>query len=108
MGKKLRWRVLLIVLVVVGAIAGYVFTGYQHAKKEWTGPGQPGLKDALKKAIKLGLDLRGGIFGRITALDEERGFVILQVSDNAKIKVLRSAIGGLASEPEATSVTTAT
>ncbi len=61
MGKKLRWRVLLIVLVIVGSIAGYVFTGYQHAKKEWTGPGQPGLKDALKKAIKLGLDLRGGI-----------------------------------------------
>jgi preprotein translocase subunit SecD len=61
LGKKLRWRVLLIVLVVVGSIAGYVFTGYQHAKKEWTGPGQPGLKDALKKAIKLGLDLRGGI-----------------------------------------------
>ena len=61
MGKKLRWRVLLIVLVVVGSIAGYVFTGYQHAKREWTGPGQPGVKDALKKAIKLGLDLRGGI-----------------------------------------------
>ena len=36
----------------------------------------------------------GGIFGRITALDEERGFVILQISDNTKIKVLRSAIGG--------------
>jgi len=47
----------------------------------------------------------GGIFGRITAMDEERGFVILQVSDNAKIKVLRSAIGGLAGEPEATAVT---
>ena len=29
----------------------------------------------------------GGIFGRITALDEERGFVILQISDNTKIKV---------------------
>jgi preprotein translocase subunit YajC len=42
----------------------------------------------------------GGIFGRITALDEERGFVILQVSDSAKIKVLRSAIAGLAGEPE--------
>ena len=61
MGKKLRWRVLLIVLVVAGAIAGYVFTGYSHAKKEWTGPGGPNLKDALKSAIKLGLDLRGGI-----------------------------------------------
>ncbi len=61
MGKKLRWRVLLIVLVVAGAVAGYVFTGYSHAKKEWTGPGGPTLKDALKSAIKLGLDLRGGI-----------------------------------------------
>lgn len=61
MGKKLRWRVLLIVLVVAGAIAGFVMTGYAHARKEWTGPGGPALKDALKKAIKLGLDLRGGI-----------------------------------------------
>jgi preprotein translocase subunit YajC len=43
----------------------------------------------------------GGIFGRITALDDERGFVILQISDNTKIKVLRSAIAGLAAEPEA-------
>jgi preprotein translocase subunit SecD len=61
LGKKLRWRVLLIVLVVAGAIAGYVATGYAHAKKDWTGPGSPGFKDALKSAIKLGLDLRGGI-----------------------------------------------
>jgi len=43
----------------------------------------------------------GGIFGRISALDEERGFVILQISDNTKIKVLRSAVAALASEPEA-------
>ena len=50
----------------------------------------------------------GGIFGRITALDDERGFVILQISDNTKIKVLRSAISGLAGEPEATTSTTAT
>jgi preprotein translocase subunit SecD len=50
-----------ILVVVVGAIAGYVATGYAHAKKDWTGPGAPGLKDALKSAIKLGLDLRGGI-----------------------------------------------
>jgi preprotein translocase subunit SecD len=53
--------VLLIVLVVAGAVAGYVGMGYAHAKKEWTGPGSPSLKDALKSAIKLGLDLRGGI-----------------------------------------------
>ena len=50
----------------------------------------------------------GGIFGRITALDEERGFVILQISDNTKVKVLRGAISGLAGEPEATSNTAAT
>jgi preprotein translocase subunit SecD len=61
LGKKLRWRVLLILLVLAGAVAGYVFVGYSHAQKEWTGPGKPTLKDALKKAIKLGLDLRGGI-----------------------------------------------
>ena len=61
MGKKLRWRVLLIVLVVAGAVAGFVWTVTTTRKKDWTGPGSPGLKDALKKAIKLGLDLRGGI-----------------------------------------------
>ena len=43
----------------------------------------------------------GGLFGRITAMDDERGFVILQISDNTKVKVLRSAVAGLASEPEA-------
>jgi preprotein translocase subunit YajC len=41
-----------------------------------------------------------GIFGRVAALDEERGFVVLQIADNVKIKVLRSAIGGLAGEGE--------
>ena len=61
MGKKVRWRVLLILVVVAGAVAGYVFMGYSHAKKEWTGPGRPTLAAALKKGMKLGLDLRGGI-----------------------------------------------
>ncbi len=42
----------------------------------------------------------GGIFGRIAALDEERGFVVLQISDNVKVKVLRSAIASLAAEGE--------
>jgi preprotein translocase subunit YajC len=50
----------------------------------------------------------GGIFGRITALDEERGFVILQISDQTKIKVLRSAVAGLANEPDTNTATTAT
>ena len=47
----------------------------------------------------------GGIYGRITALDEQRGFVILEISDNTRIKVMRSAIGGLAGD-ETTSITT--
>src|ERR1700682_1784719 len=42
--------------------AGYILTGYSRAKKEWAGrPGSPPLSEALKKGIKLGLDLRGGI-----------------------------------------------
>jgi preprotein translocase subunit YajC len=45
----------------------------------------------------------GGIFGRISALDDERGFVILQISDNTKIKVLRNAVAGRAGEPETAS-----
>jgi preprotein translocase subunit YajC len=50
----------------------------------------------------------GGIFGRISAFDETHGAVILQIGDNVKVKVLRSAIAGPASEPEATAPTTAT
>jgi preprotein translocase subunit YajC len=42
----------------------------------------------------------GGIFGRVAALDEERGFVVLQISDTVKVKVLRSAIAGLAGDGE--------
>jgi len=61
LGKKLRWRVLVILLVLVVAVGGYVLVGYSHAQKEWSGPGGPTLKDALRSAIKLGLDLRGGI-----------------------------------------------
>jgi len=45
----------------------------------------------------------GGVFGRIQALDEERGFVILQISDNTRIKVLRTAIAGMAAEPDTAS-----
>ncbi len=55
MSKRIRWRVLLIVLVVAGLVAGYVVTGYSHAQKEWLGPGSPPLSEALKKGIKLGL-----------------------------------------------------
>ena len=41
----------------------------------------------------------GGIYGRIAALDESTNTVILQISDQVKIKVARSAIAGMQSEP---------
>ena len=50
----------------------------------------------------------GGIFGRISAFDETHSAVILQIGDNVKVKVLRSAIAGPASEPESSAPTTAT
>jgi preprotein translocase subunit YajC len=50
----------------------------------------------------------GGLFGRIQAFDETHGAVILQIGDNVKVKVLRSAIAGPASEPETSAPTTAT
>jgi preprotein translocase subunit SecD len=61
LSNRLRWRVLLIVLVIAGMVAGYIAMGYSNARREWIGPGKPHLKEALKKGIKLGLDLRGGI-----------------------------------------------
>ena len=44
----------------------------------------------------------GGIFGTIDALNEERNFVILRISDNTKIKIQRTAIAGLTAEPPPT------
>jgi hypothetical protein len=61
LGKKLQWRVLLILIVLAGAIAGFVLVGYSRARRDMAGAGTPTLKDALKSAIKLGLDLRRGI-----------------------------------------------
>jgi len=61
LSKRVRWRILLILLVVAGMIAGYVAMGYANVRREWTGPGKPPLAEALKKGVKLGLDLRGGI-----------------------------------------------
>jgi preprotein translocase subunit SecD len=61
LSKRVRWRILIIALVVLGMVGGYVITGYSRAKKEWTGSGNPPLSEALKKGVKLGLDLRGGI-----------------------------------------------
>jgi len=44
----------------------------------------------------------GGIYGRIAALDESTNTVILQVSEQVKIKVARSALAGLQASPETT------
>jgi preprotein translocase subunit YajC len=44
----------------------------------------------------------GGIFGRIAAIDEERGFVVLEISSNVKVKAQRGSIAGLAADPEKT------
>ena len=49
-----------------------------------------------------------GILGRIAALDDAHGIIVLQISDNVKVKVLRNSIAGLAGEPEATSTPAAT
>jgi preprotein translocase subunit SecD len=89
LGKPVRWRVLLIVLVVAGLVAGYVVTGYSHAKKEWVGPGSPPLSDALKKGIKLGLDLRGGIHlvlqvNTADAVKAERDDAVEQLQNQAR------------------------
>ncbi len=89
MSKRLRWRVLLIVLVVAGLVAGYVLTGYTRARKEWTAPGSPPLSLALKKGIKLGLDLRGGIHlvlqvNTVDAVKAERDDAVEQLRAQAR------------------------
>jgi preprotein translocase subunit SecD len=61
LSKRVRWRVLLILVVLIGSVAGFLLTGYRNAQKDWIGEGKPPLKDAAKHAIRLGLDLRGGI-----------------------------------------------
>ena len=88
MGKKLRWRVLLILLVLAGAMAGFVLTGYARARKD-LGVANPSLKDALKHAIKLGLDLRGGIHlvlqvNTADALKAERDDAVETLKTNTK------------------------
>jgi preprotein translocase subunit SecD len=87
--KRVRWRLLLIVLVVSGMIAGYVAMGYANARREWIGPGKPTLKDALKKGVKLGLDLRGGIHlvlqvNTIDAVKAERDDAAEQLQSQAR------------------------
>jgi preprotein translocase subunit SecD len=87
--KRIRLRVLLIVLVVAGLVAGYVITGYSHARKEWLGSGSPPLSEALKKGIKLGLDLRGGIHlvlqvNTADAVKAERDDAVEQIQNQAR------------------------
>jgi preprotein translocase subunit YajC len=62
---------------------------------------QKATQDMLSK-LKKGDEVvtGGGIFGRVAALDEQRGFVVLQIADNVKVKVLRSAITALANPPD--------
>jgi preprotein translocase subunit YajC len=68
---------------------------------------QKATRDMLAK-LKKGDEVvtGGGIFGRITAVDDERGFVVLQIADNVKIKVLRTGIVGPAGEPDTAAAAT--
>ena len=89
MSKRVRWRLLLIVLVVAGMIAGYVAMGYANARREWIGSGKPTLTDALKKGVRLGLDLRGGIHlvlqvNTIDAVKAERDDAAEQLQTQAR------------------------
>jgi hypothetical protein len=38
----------------------------------------------------------------VDALNDERNFVILRISENTRIKIQRSAISGLSADPPAT------
>ena len=42
-----------------------------------------------------------GIYGTVDALNDERNFVILRISENTRIKIQRSAIAGLTEPPAA-------
>jgi preprotein translocase subunit SecD len=110
LGKRLRWRILLIVLVVAGLVTGYVATGYAHAKKEWIGSGSPPLSEALKKGIKLGLDLRGGIHlvlqvNTADAVKAERDDAVEQLQNQAREQ---SVVLGAVEYPSEASFTVAT
>jgi preprotein translocase subunit SecD len=61
LSKKVRWRVLLTILIVAGMVAGYIAMGYANARREGTGTEPVTFSQALRKGVKLGLDLRGGI-----------------------------------------------
>jgi len=46
----------------------------------------------------------GGIYGRISALDDTTNTVILQIADQVKVKISRSAVAGLQGQPVEPSV----
>jgi preprotein translocase subunit SecD len=113
LAKRSR-RVLTIVLVVAGIMGGYLWTGYSRAKKEWLGLGNPPFSEALKKGIKLGLDLRGGIHlvlqvNTADALKAERDDAAEQLRNQARTQGLSLGTMEFPSEETfAVSVTTAT
>ena len=84
----------LVAMAFIFAIFYFVLIAPMRKKQKQTA-------DMLSK-LKKGDEVitTGGIYGRITAVDEERGFVVLQVADNVKVKMLRSGIAGPAAEPE--------
>ncbi|HEX7253448.1 MAG TPA: protein translocase subunit SecD [Thermoanaerobaculia bacterium] len=89
MSKRLRWRILVILVVLVAIVGGYVATGFARARKEWVASGNPPLKEALKKGIKLGLDLRGGIHlvlqvNTVDALKAQRDNDVTQLQNQAR------------------------
>jgi preprotein translocase subunit YajC len=84
----------LVAMAFIFAIFYFVLIAPMRKKQKQTA-------DMLSK-LKKGDEVitTGGIYGRITAVDEERGFVVLQVADNVKVKMLRSGIAGPVTEPE--------
>ncbi len=46
----------------------------------------------------------GGIYGRIAAIDDSTNTVILQISEQVKIKIARSALAGLQGQPVETAL----
>jgi preprotein translocase subunit YajC len=83
----------LLVMVFIFAIFYFLVLGPMRKKQKET--------QSMLAKLKKGDEVitGGGIFGRISALDEERGFVVLQIADNVKVKVTRTSIVGLAPAP---------
>jgi preprotein translocase subunit YajC len=61
---------------------------------------------AMLAALKKGdaVITSGGIYGRIAAIDESTSAVILQVTDQVKIKIARNAVAGLQGQPVETTL----